>query len=423
MLPNDLQAEESLLGAMLLSRDAIAAATEILGADDFYKPAHGHIFDAITTLNAAGEPADVSTVSDVLASRRSARGHRRSGHPGQPPGGHARPPRNAGRYAKIVEEHALLRRLIRVAGEIAEMGYDLPDDVTKTVDLAESMVFDVAQRRVTDSMAEIHDLLDANLDRLEQLYERGQSITGVPTGFTDLDELLSGLQPNALIVVGARPSAGKTALALGMATHAALEAGRPVLVFSLEMSRLELTQRMLCSEARVDSKRVRNGNLNEADWQKIAHATGRLAEAPIWIDDNPNLTIMEIRSKARRLKARTGDLGMVVVDYLQLMTGRTSAENRQVEVSEISRGLKILARELECPVVALSQLSRGPRDASGQAADAGRPPRVGLPDRRHPHHPRRHRCRGHAGRAARVGGRSTSRCGPSTSPIAWSSGG
>ncbi len=266
---------------------------------------------------------------------------------------------NAGRYAKIIEEHALLRRLIRVAGDIAEMGYDLPDDVTKVVDMAESMVFEVAQRRVTDTMDEIHNLLDANLDRLEQLYERGQSITGLPSGFADLDELLSGLQPNALLVLGARPSAGKTALALGIATHAALEAQRPVLLFSLEMSKLELTQRMLCSEARVDSKRVRNGNLNEADWQKIAHATGRLAEAPIWIDDNPNLTIMEIRSKARRLKARTGDLGLVVVDYLQLMTGRSSAENRQVEVSEISRGLKILARELECPVLALSQLSRG----------------------------------------------------------------
>jgi replicative DNA helicase len=357
MLPNDLQAEESLLGAMLLSRDAIAAATEILGADDFYKPAHGHVFDAIVTLNAAGEPADVSTVSDVL---KRAGLLEAIGGPATLVNLQAATPAtsNAARYAKIVEEHALLRRLIRTAGDIAEMGYGLPDDVTKAVDLAESMVFEVAQRRVTDTMAEIHDLLDANLDRLEQLYERGQSITGVPTGFTDLDELLSGLQPNALIVVGARPSAGKTALGLGMATYAALEAGRPVLIFSLEMSRLELTQRMLCSEARVDSKRVRNGNLNEADWQKIAHATGRLAEAPIWIDDNPNLTIMEIRSKARRLKARTGDLGMVVVDYLQLMTGRTSAESRQVEVSEISRGLKILARELECPVVALSQLSR-----------------------------------------------------------------
>ena len=356
--PSNLQAEESLLGAMLLSRDAIAVATELLGADDFYKPAHGHIYDAITTLNAAGEPADPVTVADELTRSGLLEA---IGGPATLVNLQAATPAtsNAGRYAKIIEEHALLRRLIRVAGDIAEMGYDLPDDVTKTVDMAESMVFDVAQRRTTDSMDEIHNLLDANLDRLEQLYERGEAITGLPSGFADLDDLLSGLQPNALLVLGARPSAGKTALALGIATHAALESQRPVLLFSLEMSKLELTQRMLCSEARVDSKRVRNGNLTEPDWQKIAHATGRLAEAPIWIDDNPNLTIMEIRSKARRLKARTGDLGLVVVDYLQLMTGRSNAENRQVEVSEISRGLKILARELECPVLALSQLSRG----------------------------------------------------------------
>jgi replicative DNA helicase len=358
VLPSNLQAEESLLGAMLLSRDAIAVASEFLSADDFYKPAHGHIYDAITSLNAAGEPADPVTVADEL---RRASLLEAVGGPAALVNLQAATPAtsNAGRYAKIIEEHALLRRLIRVAGDIAEMGYDLPDDVTKTVDMAESMVFDVAQRRVTDSMDEIRNLLDANLDRLELLYERGESITGLPTGFADLDELLSGLQPNALLVLGARPSAGKTALALGMATHAALEAHRPVLVFSLEMSKLELTQRMLCSEARVDSKRVRNGKLTEPDWEKIAHATGRLADAPIWIDDNPNLTIMEIRSKARRLKARTGDLALVVVDYMQLMTGRSSAENRQVEVSEISRGLKILARELECPVLALSQLSRG----------------------------------------------------------------
>jgi replicative DNA helicase len=356
--PSNLQAEESLLGAMLLSRDAIAVATELLGADDFYKPAHGHIYDAITTLNAAGEPADPVTVADELTRAGLLEA---IGGPATLVNLQAATPAtsNAGRYAKIIEEHALLRRLIRVAGDIAEMGYDLPDDVTKTVDMAESMVFDVAQRRTTDTMDEIHNLLDANLDRLEQLYERGEAITGLPSGFADLDDLLSGLQPNALLVLGARPSAGKTALALGIATHAALESQRPVLLFSLEMSKLELTQRMLCSEARVDSKRVRNGNLTEPDWQKIAHATGRLAEAPIWIDDNPNLTIMEIRSKARRLKARTGDLGLVVVDYLQLMTGRSNAENRQVEVSEISRGLKILARELECPVLALSQLSRG----------------------------------------------------------------
>jgi replicative DNA helicase len=197
-----------------------------------------------------------------------------------------------------------------------------------------------------------------SLNHLEELFERGDTITGLATGYDDLDEVLSGLQPSNLVVVGARPAMGKSAFALGMAAHAALQARRPVLFFSLEMSHLDLTTRLIASEARVDSSRMRNGRLAEADWPKISHAIGRLAEAPLFIDDNPQLTIMEIRAKARRLKAKEGDLGLVVVDYLQLMTGRGSAENRQVEISEISRGLKVLARELECPVVALSQLSR-----------------------------------------------------------------
>src|SRR5205823_11712830 len=265
---------------------------------------------------------------------------------------------NAGRYAKIVEEHALLRRLIGVAGEIAELGYGQPDDIEQAVDRAESLVFEVAQRRVTDSMAPLHDLLSAALDRLGELYERNEAITGVPTGYHDLDENLAGLQKSNLVIVGARPAMGKTAFALGMAAHAAMEAHAPVLFFSLEMSHAEITNRLLCAEARVDATRMRNGRLLEADWPKISHAIGRLGEAPLYIDDNPNLTVMEIRAKARRLKSRLGSLGLVVVDYLQLMSGRHTAENRQVEVSEISRGLKILARELECPVMALSQLSR-----------------------------------------------------------------
>ncbi|MBI1844922.1 MAG: replicative DNA helicase [Actinobacteria bacterium] len=356
--PHNLEAEESLLGAMLLSRDAVVAAAEVgLNSGDFYKPAHGHIHEAINSLYGAGEPADPVTVAEEL---------RRSGLL-EAVGGpaflvtlQARTPAtsNAARYARIIEEHALLRRLIGVAGEIAEMGYALPEDVSGAVDRAEALVFDVAQRRVTDSLAPIRDLLDASLTRLEMLYEKGDSITGVATGYHDLDELLSGLQPSSLVIVGARPATGKTAFALGMAAHAALESGRPVLLFSLEMSHLEITQRMLGAEARVDSTRLRNGRLTESDWTKISHAIGRLAEAPLYIDDNPQISVMEIRAKARRLKSKVGDLGMVVVDYLQLMTGRTSAENRQVEVSEISRGLKILARELETPVVALSQLSR-----------------------------------------------------------------
>jgi replicative DNA helicase len=758
--PHDLQAEESLLGAMMLEAEAIATAAGVLRADDFYKPAHAHIFDAVHALYASGQPVDPVTVADELRRNELL----------ETVGGHqvlidimASTPAttNAAGYARIVEEHALLRRLIGVAGEIAEIGYGMPEDITKALDRAEAMVYDVNQRRVTDTTAKIEDLLGLNLDRLEQLYGRGDAITGVPTGYVDLDELLSGLQPSTLVVVGARPSMGKcvawdtpivdpvtgdlrtaaelhragsagrpvsvltldggrittatpsayvddgckpvyrvrtatgrevrttashpfltpggwrpladlapgqvvgvpaavpvfgtatlpadevvmlahlvmapvdgvagprlwtenrevaadieyrgarfgvvmrdrvlptggrtwdvtaepgleelvrrhevaaapedrrvpaavfrlpreqlarflnralgvpaslwqpqhgepgrlvvptcsrrlacdlqhlllrfgiaasvadavvavdqvtwqahelvvdrpdqlvalathigllgreaelgalvaharsviersaapaetakpaetgqaaelalaagppgvggvaavatlaadgggraawpapgdadgavlwdeivaidhdgdeqvydltvpgshnfvaadvfvhnTSFALGMAAHAALHANKPVLLFSLEMGSLELSQRLLCGEARIDSTRVRTGRLSEDDWSRISQAIGRLAAAPIWIDDNPNLTVMEIRAKARRLKSQVGDLGMVVVDYLQLMSGRSSAENRQVEVSEISRGLKILARELECPVVALSQLSR-----------------------------------------------------------------
>jgi replicative DNA helicase len=737
--PHNLDAEESLLGAMLLSRDAIVAATEVgVSADDFYKPAHGHVFDAITSLYGAGEPSDPVTVAEEL---RRANLLDAIGGPAILLSLQASTPAtsNAARYARIINEHALLRRLIGVASEIAEIGYSVPDDVAAALDRSEAMVFDVAQRRVTDTMSPIKDLLDASLTRLEMLYEKGDSITGLPTGYHGLDELLSGLQPSTLNIVGARPATGKalaldtpiptpsgwttmgalrvgdevfdergspttvlytspvftdhrcfevrfddgtsivadaghrwlaydlpawksfrvradrlaagpaanprlardqsarvrqprvvtteqmlaegvraqrgtrpnwylplasldlpdaelpvdpyvlgcwlgdgstagasltlgpddaphfvdefrdagyvlehrsghdplcwgtspvagrgrwqgyagdrrvlarelqqvgllrgarkhippvylrasskqrlallqgvmdtdgtvartsggvelcladrelleqvwelvaslghkpnpiyekrvrlddgreaiawrfrwtpldpvfrlprkvaslaevvsvrrngratrraivdivevrtvptrcisvdspthlflasramipthnTAFALGMAAHAALEANRPVLLFSLEMSHLELTQRILSAEARVDATRMRNGKLAESDWTKLSHGIGRLAEAPLYIDDNPQATVMEIRAKARRLKSRLGDLGLIVVDYLQLMTGRTSAENRQVEVSEISRGLKILARELEVPVVALSQLSR-----------------------------------------------------------------
>jgi replicative DNA helicase len=733
--PHDLNAEESLLGAMMLEAEAIASAAGVLRADDFYKPGHAHIFDAIHALYAAGQPVDPVTVADEL--RRNGLLETVGGHQALVDIMASTPATtNAPGYARIVEEHALLRRLIGVAGEIAEIGYGMPEDVTKALDRAESMVYDVNQRRVTDSTSKIEDLLGLNLDRLEQLYGRGDVVTGVPTGYIDLDELLSGLQPSTLVVVGARPSMGKcvawdtpivdpatgavrtaaevhrlgtsgravsvltlteagevvatvpsvfvddgrkpvyrvrtrtgrevrttashpfltpggwrpladlavgravgvpaavpvfgtgtlppdevlmlahlvvapghdevgprlwtdnrevatdiehrgaafgvrvvdrtvpgggrtwdvrsaapladlarrhgiagpvperrvppavfrlprellarflnralgsaaavwrpahgdpgrvvvaarseglvrdlqhlllrfgicasvcrsvvavddatwvaydlaigepdhivslaqqigllgheaelgavvaharsladaeparlvtagagrdvdphraseagsppvaavlwdeivsiehegdeqvydltvpdshnfvaadvfvhnTSFALGMAAHAALHANEPVLVFSLEMGSLELSQRLLCAEARIDSARVRTGRLNEDDWSRISQAIGRLASAPIWIDDNPNLTVMEIRAKARRLKSQVGSLGMVVVDYLQLMTGRSHAENRQVEVSEISRGLKILARELECPVVALSQLSRG----------------------------------------------------------------
>jgi replicative DNA helicase len=355
--PHDVAAEESLLGAMLLSRDAIAAAVESCQPDNFYKPAHGHIFEAIESLYAQGEPADPVTVADEL--RRADLLDAVGGIPSLISLQANTPATtNAGRYARIVGEHALLRRLIGVAGEIAEIGYAMPDDVEAAVDRAEAMVFEVAERRVTDTLMPLRDLLSESLDRLEALYGRGESITGVPTGYIDLDERLSGLQKSALYIVGARPAMGKTAFALGIAAHASMDAGHPVLFFSLEMSHSEITQRLLCSEARVDAIRVRNGRLVESDWPKISQAVGRLGEAPLFIDDNPALTIMDIRGKARRLKSKEGGLGLIIVDYLQLMSGRSNAENRQVEISEISRGLKILARELEVPVIALSQLSR-----------------------------------------------------------------
>jgi len=356
--PHNIDAEESLLGAMLLSRAAIDVASESVAPDDFYKPAHGHIYDAITSLSAQGEPVDPVTVAEEL---RRADLLDAIGGPGTLVALQAGTPAtsSAGRYAKIIEEHALMRAMIGAAGEIVELGYSLPDDVEKALDSAESLMFKVAEHRQTDSMSRLHDLLDQTLDSLEALYERGDAITGTPSGYSDFDELTAGLQPNALVVVGARPGMGKTSFALGMAGHAALEAHRPVLFFSLEMSRIELSQRLLCSEARVDSTKIRNGRLLDDDWRRISHAIGRLGDANLWIDDNPHVTVMEIRSKARRLQQQVGQLGMIVVDYIQLMTGNSRAENRQTEVAEISRGLKILARELECPVVALAQLNRG----------------------------------------------------------------
>lgn len=356
--PHNLRAEESVLGAMLLSREAIAEVVEVLEPDHFYKPAHGHLYDAIISLYGSGEPVDAVTVADEL---KRAGLLDEIGGPAVLLDFQATTPAisNAAHYAKIVEEHALLRRLILVSNEIAEDAYSVPDDVEQAVDDAESRVFEVAQRRVTDTTKAIRDLLPANLDRIEMLYDRGESITGLSTGYLDLDEKLAGLQPNALYVVGARPAMGKTAFALGMAANSAMKDQRPVLIFTLEMGQLELSQRLLCSDALVDSGRVKTGRLDESEWNRITHAVGRLAEAPIFIDDNAHTTVMDIRAKARRLKSRQGDLGMVIVDYIQLMSGRSSAESRQVEVSEISRNLKILARELEAPVVALAQLNRG----------------------------------------------------------------
>jgi len=356
--PHNLEAEESVLGAMLLSNDATAAAIETCGAEDFYKPAHGHIFGAIIALFERGEPIDAVTVRDELTRSGLIES---VGDPAVLVSLQANTPSiaNAVHYARIVEEHALLRRMIGVAGEIADIGYSVPEDVEAAVDEMEAKVFNVAQRRTTESIKSLHDVLLPSLDRIEELSHGRDAVTGIATGFTDLDGILAGLQPSTLTIVGARPAVGKTSLALGILAHVGIELRKPSLLFSLEMGHLELCQRLLASEAHVDGQRVRTGRLQEADWRKLGVAVSRLDSAPIFIDDNPNVTVMDIRARARRMRKTEGELGVVMVDYLQLMTGRAKAENRQVEVAEISRSLKILARELEVPVIALSQLSRG----------------------------------------------------------------
>jgi replicative DNA helicase len=356
--PHNLEAEQSLLGSMLLSRDAITAAVEArVDSADFYKPAYGHIFEAIWSLYEQGEPVDPVTVAEEL--RRSALL--------EPLGGkgalltiQASTPAsaNAGHYAKIVSELALLRRLITVSGEIAESAYAQPDDVTDTVDRAEAMVFEVAEKRISESLVRVFDSVTATVDQLETLYGEDDTLTGVPTGYTELDNVLLGLQPSNLVVAAARPGMGKTSFALGAAANVAMVSRRPVVFFSMEMGSVELTKRMLAAEARVDARKLQTGKLTDADWSRLHAAISHLGEAPLFIDDNPHCTVMEMRAKARRIKARHGDLGLIVVDYLQLMSSPRRSESRQVEVSELSRGLKILARELDCPVMALSQLNR-----------------------------------------------------------------
>lgn len=357
-IPHNLEVEESLLGAMLLSRDAISDAVEFCGIGDFYKPSHASIFEAVTLLHSRGDSIDPVSVADELI--RQDKLELVGGIPALV-SLQANTPTiaSAARYAKIVEEYSLLRKLIKVATQISELAYSVPEDVGAVLDLAESLIFEVSERKSTDSLVSIKEVLLKTLDDLQAQYENPDSVTGIATGFSDLDEILSGLQRSALVIVGARPGMGKTSFALGIASHVASRSNLPVLIFSLEMSHMELTQRILASEARVDSRKMRNGNLTEEDWSRISRALGQLGDAPIFIDDNAQVTILDIRAKARRLKAASHGLGLVVVDYLQLMSGGYKSESRQVEVSEISRGLKLLARELDVPVLALSQLSRG----------------------------------------------------------------
>ena len=354
--PHNLDAEQSVLGAMLESKEAIANVIEVLSADDFYKPAHGQIYETILELYGRGEPADAITVADELGRKGilESIGGKPAIHgllEAYPTAGSAR------NYARIIDEHALLRRLIEAGNEVQEIGFSLPEDVAQAVDQAEEVVYQVGDRRLRDDMHPIRQLLTENMEAIEMLYERGEHITGLGSGFPDLDDMTAGFQPSNLVIIAARPSMGKSSLMSDFALSAATRQNQPVVFFSLEMSRNEVVQRFLSSEARVDSQRIRRGSLQEQDWTRLSAALGRLAEAPIFIDDSANITLMEMRAKCRRLKARQG-LGLVIVDYLQLMQGPNRSENRQQEVSELSRSLKILARELEVPVLCASQLNR-----------------------------------------------------------------
>ena len=355
--PHNLDAEASLLGAMLLDGNPVGLGIEMgLDPSDFYKPSHGHIYAAIRSLSAQGEAIDAVTVSEEL--RRSNLLDDMGGLNFLNELQNATPSvSSAGRYIRIVRDTAILRRLIKGASDIADIGYSSPADVQAAIDKAEQIVFDIGEDQITDSLKKLNELTGTVTSILEARFDSGSDITGVRTGYTKLDKLLSGMQPGTLNIVGARPAMGKSAFALGMAVSAARTTNRPVLFFSLEMSAPELTQRILSAEAQVDSDRMRSGRLMDADWTKITYAMNRL-NIPLYIDDTSQITVMQIRQKLRRVKVSDAPPAMVVIDYLQLMGGGNN-ETRQLEVAEISRGLKLLARDFQIPVVALSQLSRG----------------------------------------------------------------
>ncbi|MFC0624907.1 replicative DNA helicase [Kribbella deserti] len=360
--PQDIAAEQCVLGAMLLSKDAIADVSETIRDVDFYRPAHETIFDVITDLYARGEPADAITVSAELTKRGE------MARIGGAPYLHtliASVPlaANAGYYAHIVREKAILRRLVEAGTKIVQIGYAGEGQVDEVVDQAQAEIYQVTERRTAEDYAPLRDIMEGALDEIEAISARDGSMHGVPTGFTDLDELTNGLQPGQMIIVAARPAMGKSTLGLDLARSCSIKNGLTSCIFSLEMSRNEITMRLLSAEAKVPLHHMRNGKMTDEDWAKLARKMGEVSEAPLFIDDSPNLTMMEIRAKARRLKQRH-DLRMIIIDYLQLMTSGKKVESRQLEVSEFSRSIKLLAKELEVPVIAISQLNRGAEQRS-----------------------------------------------------------
>ncbi len=356
--PQNLEAEQAVLGAILLEAEALIASMERLRAEDFYSVSHQRIFEVMVALGEDGEPIDLVTLTAKLQDL---------GQLDEVGGvsylaklaGAVPTAANVEYYAQIVEEKSMLRRLIRTATQIVSSGYTTEDDVAVLLSDAERRIMELSHNRSSSGFISIRDVLMDVFERVEFLYNHRGGVTGIPSGFTDLDKMTSGFQPNDLIILAARPSVGKTAFALNVAQNVAVRASETVAIFSLEMSAAQLVQRMICAESNVDATRMRTGDLKGDDWEKLSMAIGSLSEAQIFIDDTPGITVADIRAKCRRLKKEKG-LGMILIDYLQLIQGRGKAgENRQQEVSEISRTLKQIARELEVPVIALSQLSRG----------------------------------------------------------------
>lgn len=356
--PQNIEAEQSVIGAIILDNEALPKAVEILSPDDFYRESHRRLYRAILDLFERTEPVDIITLTDYL--RKSNELEAVGGLSYLSSLANSIPTSANIRYhAKIVREKALLRSLIRTSTHITTKVYEDNLDADEMVDYAEKLIFDIADKRTRTSFSSLKDVIKDTFKMIEHLYDKKEAVTGIPSGFKDLDELTSGFQPSDLIVIGGRPGMGKTAFALNVAQHAAIDLKEPVAIFSLEMAKEQLALRMLCAESMVDSSRVRKGFISREDWPKLTNAAGRLAGAPIFIDDSSAISVLEIRAKARRLKMEHGGLSLVVVDYLQLMRGRGSFERREQEISEISRSLKALAKELRVPVIALSQLNRG----------------------------------------------------------------
>ncbi|MFZ2625504.1 MAG: replicative DNA helicase [Propionibacterium sp.] len=356
--PQDIDAEQSVLGAMLMSKDAIADVIEQLRSGDFYRPSHESIYEAILDLYGHGEPADAVTVAAELDKRGEL----------SRIGGRVylvdlmssvSIAANASYYAQIVHDKAVLRRLVDASMKIAQLGYQGAGDVPDIVDAAQQAIYEVNETKTSEDYKSLKQLLEPTIDEMEAIESHTGIMSGVPTGFVDLDELTNGLHAGQMVIVAARPAVGKSTLALDFARSAAVHNHLTTAYFSLEMSQTELVMRLLSAEAGVALNHIRNGKMSEDDWQQIVRKTGVVQEAPLFIDDSPNLTMMEIRAKARRLKQRN-DLRLVIIDYLQLMTSGRKVESRQVEVSEFSRQIKLLAKELQIPVVALCQLNRGP---------------------------------------------------------------